>query len=85
MSRLVRYFFLFTSGFVLLFSLVLTLPTYSQQRAIQLDAIAQITQLPSLNLSSGYLQQSIALYEDEANSHYLKSPTHSKREFIYAR
>ena len=85
MSRLVGYFLLFMGGFITLFSLVLTLPTYSHQRAIQLDAIAHITQLPSLNFSSGYLQQSIALYEDDANAYYLKTATPSKREFVYAR
>jgi hypothetical protein len=71
------------SGMVVLFSLLITLPTYSQTRAIQIDAIAHITQLPSLNYSSGFLQQAIALYGDDANSYALQSKPLSKREFVY--
>jgi len=72
------------SGIVVPFSLLLTLPNYSQTRAMKIDAIAHITQLPSLNYSSSFLQQSIALYEDDANSYTLQSLPLSKREFIYA-
>jgi hypothetical protein len=84
MSPLVKLFLLFCAIFTYSFFLLLGDASYSQTRAHKLQALTAITKTPSLDYSSGYMQQRNALYRDSSAILYPNMLIESKRDFVYA-
>jgi len=58
---------------------------YSEDRAQQISTLTQLTKLPGLALSTGYLEHRISFYSDDSNTLYPKMKNYTKMDYVYAK